>query len=243
MARTESPVFVAIDAAGRRRELKADAVEVQWPDGRVLSLNLLARAWGDVELMAEAPEGTPVIQMQSASCNLLNLRIAVVHDTEALDEADAPPKPAKLEMPIENCVPKAEDDKALRPKKSQIRTWARSALGQDAVVGMRLVGEEEGRTLNRDYRGKDYATNVLTFVYDETEGVLNGDLVICLPVVVKEAQAQGKAVEDHFAHLVVHGMLHLQGLDHEDDEEAALMEALEVDILARLGIPNPYEDN
>lgn len=243
MAQVESPVFFAIDASGRRRELKAEAIEVQWPDGRVLSLNLLLRAWGDVELMAESPEGTPVIQMQSASCNLLNLRLATIHDTVE-DEADeAPPAPAKLDMPIENCVPKDEDDKAARPKKSQIRTWARSALGQDAVVGVRLVGEEEGRTLNREYRDKDYATNVLTFVYDETDGVLNGDLVICLPVVMQEAKDQGKPVADHFAHLVVHGMLHLQGLDHEDDEEAALMEALEVDILARLGIPNPYEDN
>jgi len=242
MARNELPVFVAVDANGRRRELKAEAIELQWPDGRSLSLNLLHRAWGDVELMAEAPEGTPVIQMQSASCNLLNLRLATVHDTASLDADDVPP-PARLEMPIENCVPKDEDDRTVRPKKGQIRAWARSALGQDAVVGMRLVGEAEGRTLNRDYRGKDYATNVLTFVYDETDGVLNGDLVICLPVVIKEAEAQGKAVIDHFAHLVVHGMLHLQGLDHEDDEEAALMEALEVDILARLGIPDPYEDN
>ena len=243
MPQIESPVFFAIDASGRRRELKAEAIEVQWPDGRVLVLNRLARAWGDVEVMAESPEGTPVIQMQSASCNLLNLRLAVVHDTEVAEEDETPPAPVRLDMPIENCVPKEEDLKSARPKKSQIRAWARSALGQDAVVGMRLVGEEEGRTLNRDYRGKDYATNVLTFVYDETDGVLNGDLVVCLPVVIKEAEAQGKPVADHFAHLVVHGMLHLQGLDHEDDEEAALMEALEVDILARLGIPNPYEDN
>ncbi len=240
MSKIESPVFFAIDANGRRRTLKAESIELHWPDGRQLAIGLPPAPWGDVELQAEAPEATPVIQMQSSACNLLTLRLIALHDTVDVDEAGAP---ARLEMPIENCVPKAEDDKALRPKKRAIRAWAQAALGRDAVVGVRLVGEEEGRALNRDYRDKDYATNVLTFVYDETDGVLNGDLVVCLPVVVREAKEQDKSVADHFAHLIVHGMLHLQGLDHEDDEEAELMESLETDILARLGIANPYEES
>lgn len=235
-----APVFYARGADGRRRALKTEAIDVVWPDGRVLTVSLPPAAWADIELHAEAPEATPVIQMQSAACNLLSVRLSVMHDTV---DMDLTPAPVRLEMPIDNCVPKAEDDKAQRPKKREIRAWAQAALGQDAVVGVRLVGEEEGRQLNRDYRDKDYATNVLTFVYDETDGVLNGDLVICLPVVLREARDQGKSVADHFAHLIVHGMLHLQGLDHEDDEEAALMEALETDILARLGIASPYEES
>ncbi|MBP7641561.1 MAG: rRNA maturation RNase YbeY [Thauera sp.] len=142
------------------------------------------------------------------------------------------------------------DDKANAPKKNHIRRWAQAALQQDAQVTVRLVGEDEGRSLNRDYRGKDYATNVLTFAYAEGEdvpgipqandGPLAGDLVLCVPVVVREAVAQGKTLEAHFAHLVVHGMLHLQGLDHENEVEAAEMEALETSILRALGYADPY---
>lgn len=139
-------------------------------------------------------------------------------------------------------------EKEIAPDKPAIRRWARAALRQNAEVTVRLVGEEEGRQLNRDYRGKDYATNVLTFVYDEEMvpppdaevGPLSGDLVLCVPVVANEAAAQGKALEAHFAHLIVHGMLHLQGFDHEDVEEAEEMEALEKDILETLGYADPY---
>ena len=106
---------------------------------------------------------------------------------------------------------------------------------------MRFVDAEEGQALNRDYRRKDYATNVLSFVYAE-EPAVQGDLVVCLPVVLREAGEQGKAAEAHFAHLIVHGMLHLQGYDHETgDEDAARMEAKEREILAGLGYPDPYD--
>ena len=112
---------------------------------------------------------------------------------------------------------------------------------------MRLVGEAEGRELNRNYRGKDYATNVLTFAYGEesdmpqVEGApLMGDLVLCVPVVVREAGEQGKSLDAHFAHLVVHGMLHMQGYDHEVEAEASVMEARERDILRTLGYADPY---
>lgn len=109
-----------------------------------------------------------------------------------------------------------------------------------AEVAIRFVDAEEGKALNRDYRGRGYATNVLSFPY-ETEPVVQGDLVICLPVVLQEAADQGKSVDAHFAHMVVHGMLHLQAYDHEESEtEAELMESREREILARLGYPDPY---
>ena len=120
-----------------------------------------------------------------------------------------------------------------------LRRFARTALARDARVTLRIVGGREGRALNRRYRGRDYATNVLTFVYDE--GVsLAGDIVLCAPVVAKEARARDKRLLAHYAHLVIHGMLHLQGYDHERDVDAARMEAREVDVLRALGYADPY---
>jgi len=105
-------------------------------------------------------------------------------------------------------------------------------------VTIRYVAESEGRRLNRSYRGKDYATNVLTFIYGTKP--LEGDVVICAPVVAREAKAQGKAVAAHHAHLLVHGLLHLQGFDHERPDEATRMEGCERIILKRLGFDDPY---
>lgn len=127
------------------------------------------------------------------------------------------------------------------PPRPQVRRWVRAALEGAAVVTVRFVDAIEGRALNAEYRGRDYATNVLTFVYDD-EHPRAGDIVLCAPVVRKEAAAQRKALADHYAHLVVHGMLHLQGHDHERAADAAAMEAREVAILARLGLPDPYAD-
>jgi len=127
------------------------------------------------------------------------------------------------------------------PTRAQVRRWARAALLADAVVTVRFVEAIEGRALNAEFRGKDYPTNVLTFVYDD-EQPRAGDIVLCAPVVRKEADAQGKSLAAHYAHLVVHGMLHLQGFDHERADEAAVMEARETAILARLGLPDPYAD-
>ena len=104
---------------------------------------------------------------------------------------------------------------------------------------VRFVGTREGRTLNALYRGKDFATNVLTFVYDDAEP-LAGDIVLCVPVLRQEAKAQGKAIADHCAHLVVHGMLHLQGYDHDTGRTARTMEARETAIMGRLGVPDPH---
>ncbi|MCH9848354.1 MAG: rRNA maturation RNase YbeY [Betaproteobacteria bacterium] len=125
------------------------------------------------------------------------------------------------------------------PNKTQFRKWAKAALRVDTEVTIRIVDEAEGRALNLAYRGKDYATNVLTFPLTE-EPHLMGDIIICAPVVATEANTQHKSLEAHYAHLTVHGVLHLHGYDHEIDEQAALMESIEVTTLINLGYPNPY---
>ena len=125
------------------------------------------------------------------------------------------------------------------PSNGMLRRFARTALARDARVTLRIVGGREGRALNRRYRGRDYATNVLTFVYDDGAS-LGGDIVLCVPVVRREARAQRKALAAHFAHLVIHGMLHLQGYDHARNDDAGRMEAREVALLRVLGYANPY---
>ena len=127
------------------------------------------------------------------------------------------------------------------PTRPQFRRWVKAALMQEAELVLRLVDEAEGRELNQQFRGKDYATNVLTFVYDDTQP-LTGDIVLCAPVVSQEAQQQHKDLLAHYAHLTVHGILHLQGYDHIEDADAAEMEQLETQILARLGYGNPYAE-
>ena len=125
------------------------------------------------------------------------------------------------------------------PTRAEVRKWVRATAPGAAELTVRFVDAEEGRSLNAQYRGKDYATNVLTFPYAR-EPVLAGDLVMCLPVVLREAAEQGKPAAAHFAHLVVHGMLHLLGYDHETGAEARIMEQMERAILDRLGYPDPY---
>ncbi len=121
----------------------------------------------------------------------------------------------------------------------QVQRWMRAALAAPAEIAVRVVGEDEGRTLNRDWRGKDYATNVLTFDY-QREPLVMADLVLCAPVVEREARAEGKTLPAHYAHLLVHGVLHAQGWDHERAAEARRMEARESDILRALGFADPY---
>ena len=126
------------------------------------------------------------------------------------------------------------------PTRPEIRRWVRASCDCPAEIAVRLVNADEGRVLNRDYRGKDYATNVLSFPYEQNE-VVQGDLVLCIPVVAAEAREQGKSLLHHYAHMIVHGMLHLQGYDHETSRrDAKKMESREREILATLDIPDPY---
>jgi probable rRNA maturation factor len=124
------------------------------------------------------------------------------------------------------------------PTRAQVRRWVKAALAQDAQITVRFVDAEEGQALNRDYRGKNSATNVLSFIYESVPVI--GDLVVCVPVVMREAHTQHKPTAAHFAHLVVHGVLHLQGFDHETEADAQVMEARETEIVTRLGYAKPY---
>jgi probable rRNA maturation factor len=128
------------------------------------------------------------------------------------------------------------------PGKAKLRLWLAAALKRRAVITVRFVGAAEGRRLNRAYRGGDYATNVLSFGYGEAKrgGPLSGDIVLCAPVVRREARAGRKTLDAHCAHLAVHGVLHLQGYDHDKSDAAERMQALEARILAKLGYADPY---
>ncbi|MEN9544978.1 MAG: hypothetical protein RLZZ598_1811 [Pseudomonadota bacterium] len=121
----------------------------------------------------------------------------------------------------------------------RVQRWIRSALEAPAQITVRIVGADEGRALNRDYRSKDYATNVLTFDY-EHEPMVVADLVLCAPVVAREAAEQGLSLQAHYAHLLVHGTLHAQGYDHEVEADALVMEARESELMEALGFADPY---
>lgn len=123
--------------------------------------------------------------------------------------------------------------------RAKVLRWLRVALDSPAELTVRIVGQAEAQALNFDYRGKNYATNVLTFDYEQ-EPVVMADLVLCAEVVESEAAAQGIALEAHYAHLLIHGALHAQGYDHENDADAALMESLETELMVGLGFQDPY---
>ncbi len=149
-----------------------------------------------------------------------------------------------IEIDIQRAL---EGESSFAPPDEAIRAWAAAALAGrrgEAELTVRIVGEAEIRRFNHTYRGKDAPTNVLSFPFEAPPGVdlpLLGDVVVCAPVVEREAREQGKAAEAHWAHMVIHGVLHLLGHDHMVEHEARRMEALEVDILAGLGFPDPYD--
>ena len=147
-----------------------------------------------------------------------------------------------LELEVQFADPRLESEIT----EADLRRWVECSLLGPAELTIRFVDAEEGKALNREYRGKDYATNVLTFAYNEGEELgdeepVQADIVLCTDVLQREADEQKKTVAEHVAHLVVHGVLHLAGYDHERARDAKIMEPLEVKILARLGIFNPYE--
>lgn len=125
------------------------------------------------------------------------------------------------------------------PNRHQFREWVKVALTESAEIVVRIVDQEEGQSLNQRFRGKPYPTNVLTFTYDDSLP-LAGDIVLCAPVVISEAQEQHKSIEAHYAHLTIHGVLHLQGYDHETESEAAIMEQIESRLMIQIGYPDPY---
>lgn len=131
--------------------------------------------------------------------------------------------------------------RALLPR-HKVARWLRRSLERPAQITVRIVGSEEGRMLNRDYRGKDYATNVLTFDYAH-EPLVQADLILCAPVIEREACEQRRDLVAHYAHMLVHGALHAQGWDHEADDEAAAMEARESELMLALGFSDPYARN
>ena len=150
-----------------------------------------------------------------------------------------PPK-NKLTLSVQYADPRAR----AHVSRADARRWVQAALLAPAELTLRFVDAEEGRTLNRDYRGKDYATNVLTFAYteDDEAEVTQADIILCTDVLEKEAAEQGVGIGDHAAHLVVHGVLHAQGWDHDNDDDAEEMEQFERDIMEVLGFPDPYAD-
>jgi probable rRNA maturation factor len=152
----------------------------------------------------------------------------------------------KHKLDLEAQYPDARLEQAITAE--MLARWVQSALLGPAELTIRFVDAAEGQALNRDYRHKDYPTNVLTFAYNEgaeldDDEPTQADIILCTDVLMREADEQGKTVEEHAAHLVVHGVLHAQGFDHENDEEAEEMEQLERDIMEALGYPDPYPEN
>jgi probable rRNA maturation factor len=148
--------------------------------------------------------------------------------------------PSKLEIDIQFASAAIEEKVLAITSLAVIKKWVKTAVQLNGLITLRFVNAAEGKKLNFAFRNKDYATNVLTFPYELSNKILAADIIFCLPVIQKEALEQAKAVKDHLAHLIIHGCLHAQGLDHESDAEAKKMESKEINILESLGFDNPY---
>ena len=148
--------------------------------------------------------------------------------------------PSKLEIDIQFASAAIEDKVLAIASLALIKKWVKSAVQLNGLITLRFVNAAEGKKLNFAFRSKDYATNVLTFPYELSKKTLAADIIFCLPVIQKEASDQSKAVKAHLAHLIIHGCLHAQGFDHENDKEATKMEGQEIILLKSLGFTNPY---
>jgi len=231
--------LVLFDADGRARKSAANALRIQLADGRSLTLDLSQAGDGVVALLAEHTDTRQQAGLLVRPDNNDALSVAVTA-TPIVTTTGTPATPPELDLDVQHGDGASKRDGL--PARKQIEKWVKSALYADAALTVRFVDEEEGRALNRSYRGKDYATNVLTFAYAESaDDPVTGDIVLCCPVVEAEAKSQKKSIEAHYAHLIVHGVLHAQGYEHEDDAEAEEMEAIETETLQALGFDDPYK--
>lgn len=236
-----APSLILFDSDGRARKSAAHALRVQLPDGRSLTVDLSQAADGVVSLLAEHSDPRQRAGLLARPDSHDALAVAVTA-TPQLTTTGTPATPPELTLDVQY----GDGIRGRRglPARARLQTWLRSALFADAQLTVRFVDEEEGRALNRGFRGKDYATNVLTFAYAEhDDDPVSADIVLCCPVVEREAREQGKPLEAHYAHLLVHGALHAQGYEHEDDTEAEEMEAIETETLLALGFADPYRDD
>lgn len=248
---TESfgPRVDVFDAKGKPKTVDASAVRIAFADGRSLIISVPDTADGAITLVAEHSDTNTnaMLSLRPEHHDSVTLRIEAepvqTERTEDLDDTFGGAEMLTLDLTVQYGDDlKAAARKAL-PKEQNIEAWIAPALFADAQLNVRFVSEEEGRTLNRTYRGKDYATNVLTFSYAESEeDPVSADIVLCCAVVEKEAKEQKKPLLAHYAHLIVHGALHAQGYDHEDPADAEEMEGIETQILGDLGFADPYAD-